>query len=101
METLMTKLDDLVKRRFPGAMTELDPFDPPSRVGGLIVWKGFAGVDPELRVKKVYDAIKEELKPAEMKRIAILMPLTPEEMTIRKQELTRDERGTNRSVVGS
>ena len=101
METMMNRVDQAIKRRFSGATTELDPFDPPSRIGGLIVWKGFVGVDMELRVKKVYDAIKEELKPADVKRIAILIPLTPEEMSIRRQELAREEQQAKRTVVGS
>ena len=101
METMMNKLDRSMKLRFPGAQTELDPFEPPSRVGGLVIWDGFEGMGMELRVKKVYEAMKKDLKPAELKRVAIIIPLTPEEMIIRRDEIARDQEEGKRTVLGS
>jgi hypothetical protein len=93
METILKKLQQLLLGHFKGASAELELFERPRRVGGFLVWKGFVGVEPPERVKMVYDFLSKQLDDTELRKIDLIMPLTPVEMQVRREQLEQEEVG--------
>jgi hypothetical protein len=96
METFLKKLDRLLREEFQGATTELERWEPPPFAGGFVVWEGFMGIDPRDRVKRVYDALSSRLPQKELGRVAMIMPVTPVEMKVRKEHMELDEKRLHR-----
>lgn len=94
METFLKKLDRVLRGEFHGASTELDRWEGRRLAGGFLVWKGFLGIDPEDRVKRVYEALRHRLQERELERIALIMPVTPLEMRLRREQLEQEEAQT-------
>ena len=87
MDKLVTKLDGLLKRLYPGAGVELECDFPGAEVGGFVVWKGFKGIDIERRLQELHRALLPELNKKELRRVSLIMPLTPREMAFRREEM--------------
>jgi hypothetical protein len=91
METFLKKLDRLLRDEFHGATTQLERWEPPRTAGGFLIWEGFKGIDPRDRVKRVYDALRDRLHENELGQVALIMPVTPIEMKVRKEQLEIEE----------
>lgn len=98
METFLKKLDRLLREEFPGATTQLERWEPPQSAGGFVVWKGFMGMDPRDRVKRVYDSLRSHLQEEGLHRIGLIMPVTPIEMRIRNERMEQEEANIRRSI---
>ena len=81
MESLIRKLTDLLHQGFPGSDLELDVTVPGHKVGGLIAWAGFDGLDAVDRQDRVWDYLEGHLPRDERGSVSVLLTLTPEETT--------------------
>lgn len=91
MDTFLKKLDRLLRDEFRGATTELERWEPPRSAGGFLIWEGFMGIDPRDRVKRVYDTLRDRLEEKDLGRVATIMPVTPIEMKVRREQLELEE----------
>jgi hypothetical protein len=101
MAAFLKKLDRLVKDSFPQSSTELEQLESsskPTKVGGFVVWSGFSGVDTRDRVRAVWDVLERGLTEREMSRISVILPYTPIEMEMRREELALEENGVRRAA---
>lgn len=84
MEALVQKLNELFQRQMPGCQFLPEMAKP--RVGGTILWEGFAGMDQVDRQKIVRTAIREHLDAEAQLKVSLIVTLTPQEYTIITQE---------------
>jgi hypothetical protein len=91
VETVLKKLDRVLRQHFSGSKTFLEPFEPEPFVGGILVWDGFLGIDPRQRVKRVWDILKRGLGARDLKRVGMIMPLTIDEMNIHREQVIQDD----------
>jgi hypothetical protein len=79
MGTFIKKLRALLQENFPGSEFEYE-LPGPQRLGGLLTWAGFEGLEPIERQRKIWKVLREQLTEEEYFRIAALLSLTPDEM---------------------
>jgi hypothetical protein len=79
MEDFIQKLTKLLDDSFLGAEFEWEPASE-RRVGGLMIWNGFDGLDQSVRQRSVWKVIRDKLAADEQLRISAILTLTPEEM---------------------
>jgi len=101
MANFMKKLDGLLKQLYPGAVTELESDSPTSQVGGYVIWQGFKGKDIEDRTTQLYESLQRVLNAKELKKVSLIMPLTPREMAFRKKEMARPEAQDDIDLAGN
>ncbi|MBM3957740.1 MAG: hypothetical protein FJ313_06770 [Gemmatimonadetes bacterium] len=74
------KLRKMLVDGFPGAEVR-DLGRPPegSRIGGVLLWKRFEGLDQIDRQQAVWRLLRARLTPEEQQEIGLIMTLTPHE----------------------
>ncbi|MBM3500191.1 MAG: hypothetical protein FJX74_16160 [Armatimonadetes bacterium] len=78
---LRTKVSDTLTARFPGCRIEgLKRAPGGTRLGGTIVWDGFAGKTQLERQDLLWGALKDSLSEDEQAQISLLMAVTEEEL---------------------
>lgn len=80
MDQLMSLLDEVFDRSFPGSRHPIAPVLPNSpRMGGFVVWDGFDELSQRERQKAVWQAIRDNLDSQDQQRITAILTLTPSE----------------------
>ena len=79
MEDLIRKLTELFHAELPGSDVELEEAVPGFKVGGLVMWAGFDGLDAVDRQDHVWDLLDDRLTRDERASVSVLLTLTPEE----------------------
>jgi hypothetical protein len=101
MAKFMKKLDGVLKQLYPGAETDLESDSPSSQIGGFVIWRGFKGTDIEERTTQLYQSLQRELNAKELRKVSLIMPLTPREMAFRKKEMARPEAQDDIDLAGN
>ena len=86
MESLLKKVDKLLRRSFPGARTELELLVPEQRITGFVYWPGFEGREQIDRQRRVWDVLRSSLAEDERQQISAVFTLTPEEIAAIREE---------------
>jgi hypothetical protein len=89
MEPIINKVDKALKSEFPGATTELELVD--GKVWGYLLWKRFVGVSSFDRVCRLSAALRHYLGKDYRKKVMSILPFTPLEMSIMREESARPE----------
>ncbi len=84
MEEFIQRLTALLHHHFAGSELEFE-IAGPRRVGGLVVWEGFAGQDHLERQRAMWKMLRAELTPEEQLQVSALLTLTPEEMAVARE----------------
>jgi len=78
--TLTNRLRRVLKRHFDGAeVNSLVPAGPHHRVGGVLVWSGFEGMDGPDRQRALWRTLRERLSPEDLLQVSLIMTVTPTE----------------------
>ncbi len=85
METIIEKVDKVLREEFPGAVTELELYE--GRAWGFLVWKKFVGVDDIDRSRQLAAVLSRHFGKNYRRRISSIFPLSTYEMKLRKEEL--------------
>ncbi len=85
MEALMQKINGVLKSAFPDATAELEQAAPADKVGGLLIWAGFEGMEHIKRQNRLWAVLKKGLTRQEQLRITAILTLTPEERTVSQE----------------
>ncbi|HTK78213.1 MAG TPA: hypothetical protein VL371_23300 [Gemmataceae bacterium] len=79
MEEFIRQVTDLLRQHFPDSDLEFERAGP-QRIGGLLAWSGFTGVEQIARQRQVWQVLRAGLSPEDQLRISAVLTLTPEEM---------------------
>jgi hypothetical protein len=81
----MRKLKRILAAQFPGA--DLDEITPagPGRVGGILIWDRFEGMEQLDRQEKLWEAIKVGLTKQEQGQINLILTLTAKELAAARE----------------
>lgn len=72
------RINRRLEQSFPGATVELEtPYD--DRVGGVLLWDGFQGVDQIDRQRRLWKALRSGLTQGEQLRVTAILTVTPSE----------------------
>jgi hypothetical protein len=80
MDTV-TRAQDVLARRFPGATIELGFFHGARRAHGHMLWAGFEDMEQIDRQQAVYNALRDELGP-DAASVSIILTYTPDEFEL-------------------
>jgi acid stress-induced BolA-like protein IbaG/YrbA len=72
---LRKKISKVLRQKFPDARVSLD--QPGERVSGMMVWKGFEGLEQLDRQDRVWKVLRAKLSRDEQLRIAAILTMTP------------------------
>ena len=84
MVGLAKKLEVELSTAFKQSQVELKQLKPSKRIGGQVVWSGFAGksqLDRQRQLRKAVDSARS-LTDEEKLSLSLIMTLTPEEITV-------------------
>ena len=70
---------------FPGAEVALELGRPGTKLGGILAWKGFEGLEPIDRHRLVRNKIKQHFKQEDQLRISLIVTLTPAEYAVYRE----------------
>ena len=86
----MSVLDNKLRQHFAGAQPALEwvppavsntkdalAWEPPSRVGGFLIWDGFDGINQHERQHQVWEMMRSELSSEALQRVIAVLTLTP------------------------
>lgn len=79
MATLKRKLEQALASHFKGAQLKLTGFTRGKRVGGSVIWEGFAGemqIDRQVKLRRV---VNDALPPDEQHQVSFILTVTPDE----------------------
>jgi hypothetical protein len=82
MEELMQRVRGVLARAFDGAIINLDPASPAEKVGGIVIWDGFEGMEQIERQRLLASKIREGLSPAEQLKVTAILTLTNAETSM-------------------
>ena len=85
MERLKKKLEDWLPKQFPGAEVALELGRPGTKLGGILAWKGFEGLEPIDRQRILRQKIKEHFKQEDQIRISLIVTLSPAEYAVYRE----------------
>ena len=80
MDKLLRKVKRLLRAGLPGADLDLEVTVPGYKVGGLVIWDGFEGVEPLDRVHRVWDVLDQGLTEDERHGVNVVLTVTPDEI---------------------
>ena len=75
----------ILREHFPGAEVDADRYYGAERVSGHIRWAGFEGMEPLLRQRFIFKALRESLGP-EARGVSIILAYTPREWELMGEE---------------
>jgi hypothetical protein len=84
MGNFIQKLKALLQSKFPKCRLELEEVRK-DRVGGFLIWSGFAKMEQIERQRKLSSILKKNLSPQEQSQISAILTMTPEEMAFARQ----------------
>jgi len=82
MEAFAKKVKDVLVAEFPKATVDLDVVKPSKKIGGLMVWEGFKGIEQIKRQTKLWKVLRHRLTPEEQLRITAILTVTPQEREV-------------------
>lgn len=85
MERLKQELELWLPEQFPQAEIVLDPARRGQKIGGILAWDGFAGLEPIDRQGLLWRAIRARFDRDDQLRISILITLTPAEYAVYRE----------------
>ncbi|HET6246538.1 MAG TPA: hypothetical protein VFE47_02480 [Tepidisphaeraceae bacterium] len=89
MAKLIDKVSKALEAEFPGATTELELVD--GKVWGYVLWKKFVGMESIDRVCRLSAALRHYLGKDYRKRVSSILPFTPLELKIMREENARPQ----------
>ena len=82
MEAFAKKVKDVLVAEFPNATVALEAAKPSKKIGGLMVWEGFKGIEQIKRQTRLWKVLRHRLTPEEQLRITAILTVTPQEREV-------------------
>ena len=85
MERLRQQLELWLPGQFPQAEIVLDPARRGQKIGGILAWDGFAGLEPIDRQGLLWRAIRTRFNREDQLGISSIITLTPAEYAVYRE----------------
>lgn len=85
MESLKLELEQWLPQEMPGVQVNIDPMRPGDKISGIIVWKGFDGLEPVDRYRLLWQKLRSHLSREDQSGISILITLAPAEFAVLRE----------------
>ena len=86
MAELINRLQDLLSKAFPGAEIELEQARPAEKIGGVLIWSGFEGMEQIERQQKLAQVIRDALPREDQVLISLILTLIREEKSVPSEQ---------------
>ena len=73
------QIKTILERELPEAQVEVERDADSEKVGGRIIWKGFAGYNSLKRQNRIFGLLRRQLSPSEAREISFIFTYTPDE----------------------
>ena len=84
MVQLIDKVTKSLHQAFPGCEAKIEPGSAARRIGGVLIWNGFDGVDQIDRQRMVREALDKAVPGPDRRSVSLILTLTPTEMQVMK-----------------
>ena len=85
MERLRQQLELWLSEQFPQAEILLDPARHGQKIGGILAWEGFAGLEPIERQELLWRDIRLHFNREDQLGISSIITLTPQEYAVYRE----------------
>ena len=85
MERLKQQLELWLPEQFPQAEIVLDPARRGQKIGGILAWEGFAGLEPIDRQGLLWRALRAHFNREDQLGISSIITLTPAEYAVYRE----------------
>jgi hypothetical protein len=85
VERLRQQLELWLPEQFPQAEIILDPARPGQKIGGILAWEGFAGLEPIDRQGLLWRALRTRFNRDDQLSISSIITLTPAEYAVYRE----------------
>ena len=76
------RLRAILLHHFRGARVELERALGGTRIGGVLVWNGFARKKQLSRQRELWDVLRHELPPEDLLQVGLVLTVTEEEQDL-------------------
>ena len=73
------KLTAVLSKNFPDASIKVEQAGSNKKLGGMVVWNGFDGIDQVDRQRELWSVLKKTLSPEEQLKISAILTMAPVE----------------------
>ena len=73
------QIKDILTRELPGATVEVERDTDSGKVGGRIIWDGFAGTNKLRRQNRIFGLLRRHLTTAQTQEISFIFTYTTED----------------------
>lgn len=85
MKRLKRELEQWLPEQFPGSEVSLELGRSGAKLSGILVWKGFDGLEPIDRQSLLRHAFRSHLNREDQLRISLIITLTPAEYSVYRE----------------
>ncbi len=85
MDRLRQQLEQWLPEQFPQAEIRLDPARRGQKIGGILAWDGFAGLEPIDRQGLLWHALRSRFDRDDQLGISSIITLTPAEYAVYRE----------------
>jgi len=85
MDRLRQQLEQWLPEQFPRAEIRLDPARRGQKIGGILAWDGFAGLEPIDRQGLLWRALQARFDRDDQLGISSIITLTPAEYAVYRE----------------
>ena len=73
------QIKDILKRELPDAQVDIERDADTGKVGGRVIWKGFAGYKSLRRQTRIFSLLRQQLSTSQTQDISFIFTYTPDE----------------------
>lgn len=90
MEKLKQGMETVLREQFPGCEAALKVSPYTGKVGGILAWSGFAGLEPIDRLRKLSETIRARFSREDQSHVSLIVTLSPAEYAVYQREQAAD-----------
>ncbi len=90
MERLRQRLETVLREQFPGCEAALNVSPYSDKIGGVLAWSGYDGLEPIDRLRSLSETISAHFSRDDQARISLIVTLSPAEYAVYKREQATD-----------
>ena len=73
------QIKEILERELPSAHAEIERDSDSEKIGGRVIWEGFAGFTSLRRQDRIFKLIRRQLSKADEQKISFIFTYTPDE----------------------
>jgi acid stress-induced BolA-like protein IbaG/YrbA len=79
---LEQQIKEILEREMPDAQVQVERDPDSEKIGGRIIWQGFAGHTRLRRQRQIFGALRRQLRAADEREISFIFTYTPNEFEV-------------------